>query len=209
MPARIERQLERYEHDGFGLLAIEDRATGEVIGDCGPTVQEADGEPYVELGWHVLASRQRQGIATEAGRACRDAAFAVLDEPFPISLIRPENVPSRRVAEKLGFDVWRGTTGPAGAISPTGSIALGDASILSAGRAGRGPQRHRATDHLVVGGLEVDAVDRARLRERCQVEQRHLRLLREPSVRVGEASRLELPVGSRMPRPPAARTAAR
>ena len=32
----------------------------------------------------------------------------MLDEPFPISLIRPENVPSRRVAE-LGFDVWRGT----------------------------------------------------------------------------------------------------
>jgi RimJ/RimL family protein N-acetyltransferase len=107
--AWIERQLERYEHDGFGLLAIEDRATGEVIGDCGPTVQEADGEPYVELGWHVLASRQRRGIATEAGRACRDAAFAVLDVPFLISLIRPENVPSRRVAEKLGFDVWRGT----------------------------------------------------------------------------------------------------
>ena len=86
-----------------------DGATGEVIGDCGPTVQEADGEPYVELGWHVLASRQRRGIATEAGRACRDAAFAVLDVPFLISLIRPENVPSRRVAEKLGFDVWRGT----------------------------------------------------------------------------------------------------
>lgn len=105
----IEHQLERYDRDGFGLLAIEDRATGEVIGDCGPTVQGVDGEPYVELGWHVLVSRQRRGIATEAGLACRDAAFAVLDEPFLISLIRPENVPSRRVAEKLGFDVWRGT----------------------------------------------------------------------------------------------------
>lgn len=107
--AWIERQIERYEHDGFGLFAIEDRATGEVIGDCGPTVQQADGERYVELGWHVLAARQRQGIATEAGAACRDAAFAALEEPFLISLIRPENVPSRRVAEKLGFEVWRGT----------------------------------------------------------------------------------------------------
>lgn len=107
--AWIEHQIERYEHDGFGLLAIEDRATGEVIGDCGPTVQEADGVSYVELGWHVLASRQRQGIATEAGAACREAAFAALDEPFLISLIRPENVPSRRVAEKLGFEIWRGT----------------------------------------------------------------------------------------------------
>lgn len=105
----IDRQLERYERDGFGLLAIEDRTTGETIGDCGPTVQEADGVSHVELGWHVLASRQRRGIATEAGAACRDAAFAALDVPFLISLIRPENVPSRRVAEKLGFEVWRGT----------------------------------------------------------------------------------------------------
>jgi len=107
--AWIDRQLERYERDGFGLLAIEDRATGEVIGDCGPTVQEADGESYVELGWHVLGSRQGQGIATEAGVACRDAAFVSLAAPFLISLIRPENSPSRRVAEKLGSEIWRGT----------------------------------------------------------------------------------------------------
>lgn len=107
--AWIDRQLERYARDGFGLLAIEDRVTGEVIGDCGPTVQEAEGESFVELGWHVLASRQRRGIATEAGAACRDATFATLSTPFLISLIRPENTPSRRVAEKLGFDIWRGT----------------------------------------------------------------------------------------------------
>ena len=105
----IDRQLERYELDGFGLLVIEDRITGDVIGDCGPTVQEADGESFVELGWHVLGSRQRQGIASEAGAACRDATFDSLEVPSLISLIRPENVASRRVAEKLGFDVWRGT----------------------------------------------------------------------------------------------------
>jgi ribosomal-protein-alanine N-acetyltransferase len=105
----IERQLERYERDGFGLLVIEDRATGELIGDCGPTAQEADGEWFVELGWHVLRARQGQGVATEAGAACRDATLASLDTPFLISLIRPENRPSRRVAEKLGFVIWRGT----------------------------------------------------------------------------------------------------
>jgi ribosomal-protein-alanine N-acetyltransferase len=105
----IEGQLERYEADGTGLLVIEDRASGELLGDCGAMFQDVDGERWLELGWHVLRARQREGIATEAGIACRDRAFAQLDPPFLISLIRPENVASRRVAEKLGFDIWRGT----------------------------------------------------------------------------------------------------
>ena len=107
--AWIDRQLERYERDGFGLLAIEDIATGAVIGDCGPTLQDVAGESFVELGWHVLGAMQRRGIATEAGAACRDVAFTSLDAPVLISLIRPENVASRRVAEKLGAEIWRGT----------------------------------------------------------------------------------------------------
>lgn len=105
----ISSQHERYERDGFGLLAIEERATGRLLGDCGPTVQSVDGERFVELGWHVLRSRQGQGIATEAGAACRDVVFASLAADRLISLIRPENAASRRVAEKLGFEVWRGT----------------------------------------------------------------------------------------------------
>ncbi len=105
----VKRQLERYEVDGIGLLAIEDRATGEVLGDCGPMFQDVDGERFLELGWHVRRDRQGQGIATEAGAACRDWAFSIARAPFLISLIRPENVASWRVAEKLGFEIWRGT----------------------------------------------------------------------------------------------------
>lgn len=105
----IERWLDRYDSQGTGLLAIEDLESGEVVGDCGPAVMEVDGEPMLELGWHVLRARQRRGIATEAGAACRDWAFANLEAPFLISMIRPENVASRRVAEKLGFEIWRGT----------------------------------------------------------------------------------------------------
>ena len=107
--AWIDRQLERYETEGTGLLAIEERATGEVIGDCGATMQDVDGGDFLELGWHVRRDRQRRGLATEAGAACRDWAFGALRPEFLISLIRPENVGSWRVAEKLGFEVWRGT----------------------------------------------------------------------------------------------------
>ena len=107
--AWIERQLARYRAEGTGLFAIEDKRTGELLGDCGPAFQDVDGQRLLELGWHVLRARQGHGIATEAGEVWRDWAFTSMAEPSLISLIRPENVPSRRVAEKLGFEIWRGT----------------------------------------------------------------------------------------------------
>ena len=51
--AWIERDRARYATAGFGHLGIELRSTGELIGDCGPTVLDIEGVPEVELGWHV------------------------------------------------------------------------------------------------------------------------------------------------------------
>ena len=51
--------------------------------------------------------RARQGIATEAASACRDWAFATLPIDHLISLILPDNTPSRGVAENLGMTVWK------------------------------------------------------------------------------------------------------
>ena len=48
-----------------------------------------------------------QGLATEAACACRDFGFARLPVDRFISIIRPENLPSRRVAEKNGMTVWK------------------------------------------------------------------------------------------------------
>jgi [ribosomal protein S5]-alanine N-acetyltransferase len=66
-------------------------------------------ERFPELGWHVRRDRQLRGYAMEAGRAWGERAFQREDPPFLISLIRPENVPSWKVARKLGFRPWRGT----------------------------------------------------------------------------------------------------
>jgi RimJ/RimL family protein N-acetyltransferase len=104
----IERMQERYERDGFGLLAVVERASSEMIGDCGPAMQQTSHGTFVELGWHIRLDRQGNGFATEAGRACRDQAWATLDVDRIISIIRPENVPSWSVARKLGFEPWRG-----------------------------------------------------------------------------------------------------
>ena len=68
------------------------------------TIEEAD---EVEIGWHTRAGRKGEGIAPEAGTAARDWAFANLDVDHLISLVRPENGQSRRVAAKIGMLVER------------------------------------------------------------------------------------------------------
>ena len=103
----IERQLERYRDDGFGLWVIEDLGTGELLGTAGATVQVVEGVRAVELGWHVRPGDKGRGIASEAGAAARDWAFANLDVDHLISLVRPENAASARVAEKIGMRVER------------------------------------------------------------------------------------------------------
>jgi ribosomal-protein-alanine N-acetyltransferase len=105
--AWLERTLQSYEVRGFGLLVVEDRMTGEFLGTAGPTVQVVEGMEEVELGWHTRPGRKGEGIAPEAAAAARDWAFANLDVHHLIALVRPENLASARVAEKLGMGVDR------------------------------------------------------------------------------------------------------
>jgi RimJ/RimL family protein N-acetyltransferase len=88
---------------GHGYYAIEEKATGEFIGRAGFTSQP--GWPGFELGWTIAPERQGRGYATEAARMLLRYAFDVLDQKHVISLIHPDNAPSRRVAEKLGEKV--------------------------------------------------------------------------------------------------------
>jgi [ribosomal protein S5]-alanine N-acetyltransferase len=107
--AWIERFLERQERYGYSLWAIEDRETGEFLGNCGPVRQVVDGIEEVEIGWSVPPRRERQGVATEAAAAWRDRCLGELGMDRVISLIRPENVASRGVAEHIGMTVWKET----------------------------------------------------------------------------------------------------
>lgn len=85
---------------GYGYYAVEEKATGALIGRCGYTNQP--GWPGFELGWTIIPEYQGRGYATEAARMLLPYAFEALDQSRVISLIHPDNAPSRRVAEKLG-----------------------------------------------------------------------------------------------------------
>ena len=103
----IERNRRRYRKDGHSLWAMILKSSGELIGDCGLATQNVEGQSEIEIGYHVRRDLWKQGFATEAARACRDYGFSQLKAPRLISLIRPENIPSRRVAEKNGMTIWK------------------------------------------------------------------------------------------------------
>lgn len=105
--AWIERNRVRYHEHGYGLWALVLKSSGEVVGDCGLISQRVEEHDEVEVGYHVRKDLWNQGLATEAARACRDYGFQKLGVGRLISLIRPENIPSRRVAEKNGMTIWK------------------------------------------------------------------------------------------------------
>jgi RimJ/RimL family protein N-acetyltransferase len=92
--------LGHWQLRGYGMWAVEERARGVLIGRIG--FYEPEGWPGLELGWMLARDQWGRGLATEGARAALAFAFATLRKPQVISLIRPENRASIRVAEKLG-----------------------------------------------------------------------------------------------------------
>lgn len=85
-----------------GILAVERKATADVIGYCG-LVFKGNGPPdEPELVYELLRAAHGFGYATEAGRAVvtwvSEAGYARL-----WATVGDWNVASRRVLEKLGF----------------------------------------------------------------------------------------------------------
>jgi RimJ/RimL family protein N-acetyltransferase len=85
---------------GFGLWAVEERATGELIGRIG--FFQPEGWPGFELGWMLRRPSWGKGYATEGARRALAYAFTDMSRDHLISLIRPANRASIRVAERLG-----------------------------------------------------------------------------------------------------------
>jgi [ribosomal protein S5]-alanine N-acetyltransferase len=79
------------------------RPAKKLIGYCGFFRQPVDEVEELEIAYRLDPSHWGRGIATEAARAVRDHAFDDLRLSHVISLIHPENIASRRVAEKNGM----------------------------------------------------------------------------------------------------------
>lgn len=96
-------QVGHWVFRGYGYYGVEEKSSGTLIGRVGFTNQA--GWPGFELGWTIIPEYQGRGYATEAARMLLPYAFDVLEQPHVMSLIHPDNAPSRRVAEKLGESI--------------------------------------------------------------------------------------------------------
>ncbi|ODU42695.1 GNAT family N-acetyltransferase [uncultured Aquimonas sp.] len=85
---------------GFGMFSVIERRTGQWLGRIGPW--QPEGWPGTEVGWGLLTEHQGRGYAREAALACIDWAFDTLGWHEVIHCIDPANLPSQRLAERLG-----------------------------------------------------------------------------------------------------------
>jgi RimJ/RimL family protein N-acetyltransferase len=85
---------------GYGMFAVERRDNGAFIGRVG--FLDPPDWPGFELGWVLGREHWGQGFAQEAARRALAFAFDKLRRDRVISLIRPANARSIRVAEALG-----------------------------------------------------------------------------------------------------------
>jgi RimJ/RimL family protein N-acetyltransferase len=103
--AMIDRFIEFGRRDGFGLLAVERKSDGAMLGDVGlvPVGMEIRGKPPVEIGWLLGKQYWGNGYAPEAAQAWIDHAFNVLGFNEVVAWTTVTNLPSQRVMQKLGM----------------------------------------------------------------------------------------------------------
>lgn len=99
----LDNQLRRYQEEGVGLYAVILKKTGELIGQCGLTMQEIPTQRVLEVGYLFQKAFWHQGFATEAARACKEYAFSVLGAEEVFSIIRDTNTASQNVAKRNGM----------------------------------------------------------------------------------------------------------
>lgn len=99
----LDKQLSRYQKWGFGLWAAVLKETGEMIGQCGLTMQPWKGREVLEIGYLFRRQYWHRGYATEAAKGCKRYAFEVLGAGEVHSIIRDTNTASQRVALRNGM----------------------------------------------------------------------------------------------------------
>ncbi|MBY5435172.1 GNAT family N-acetyltransferase [Rhizobium leguminosarum] len=104
--AMLDRIDRHFEDHGWGFWALEEKASGALIGLCGlnnvsPALPFA---PAVEIGWRLSASRHGAGYGREAAERSLDFAFNDLKLDRIVSFTVPANSNSWGLMRRLGMN---------------------------------------------------------------------------------------------------------
>ena len=103
--AQVDRLQAKIEANGFGYWAVGAPGLAPFIGFVGlqPLPFEAPFTPAVEIGWRLARAFWGRGFATEAARAVLAYGFGPLALDEIVAITVPDNLPSRRVMERIGM----------------------------------------------------------------------------------------------------------
>lgn len=99
----IQENLVRYARDGYSYWAVVLKHTNRLIGVAGLLREYVGEDAYIGLGYIFHKDFWHQGFALECAEACKQYAFHVLQIPLLTAQIRPDNMSSRKTAERLGM----------------------------------------------------------------------------------------------------------
>lgn len=103
----IRWNIENYKKYKHGLWAVILKEGNVFIGDCGITMQDIGNEIVPEIGFHIIKEYCKKGFATEAALACKEYAFNVLNYSKVFSYTTVRNIPSQKVASKIGLQFYK------------------------------------------------------------------------------------------------------
>ncbi|CAN5212996.1 GNAT family N-acetyltransferase [soil metagenome] len=103
---RLLRDLGHWQAMGYGNWSMRLKATGAYVGGAGVLNYLRDLDPPFdapELGWGAATAFQGQGLAREGLEAVLAWADTVLEAPRTVCMIDPDNGPSLKLAERVGY----------------------------------------------------------------------------------------------------------
>ena len=113
-PARLDRAQSdallddlrnHIDYNGFGVWAVDEKATGTLVGAVGLQIPAPDLPvfPCVEIAWRLATEHWGKGFATEAGRGALRVGFDQLGLPEIVSFTSTGHLRSREVMKRLGM----------------------------------------------------------------------------------------------------------
>ena len=105
--AKLLRYAGHWAWLGYGYWAIEEKATGALIGEVGFADGKREMEPPLdgmpEIGWALVPAVHGKGLGTEAVRAALAWFDARTESTRTACIIHPDNAASIRIAQRFGY----------------------------------------------------------------------------------------------------------